>query len=157
MTEAIQKQFELNRITRERALEAIEGLELEQLTRIPEGFNNSLLWNFGHIIVTQQLLSFGLCKQELPIEKELIERYRKGSAPDPNHPNAEADLNYFKANALKWIDLAREYYEEDRFEPFHSYRTSYGVPLLSLEDAIAFNNIHEGLHLGYMMAMKRAR
>ena len=33
--------------------------------------------------------------------------------------------------------------------------TSYNVILKTVEDAIVFNNIHEGLHLGYMMALNR--
>ncbi len=34
--------------------------------------------------------------------------------------------------------------------------TSAGIRLESVEDAIAFNNFHEGIHLGYVMALKKA-
>ena len=38
---------------------------------------------------------------------------------------------------------------------YNSYTTSYNVTLNSIEEAIKFNNVHEGLHFGYAMAMKK--
>ncbi|RMG65283.1 MAG: hypothetical protein D6722_16080 [Bacteroidetes bacterium] len=47
-------------------------------------------------------------------------------------------------------------YEAGRFTAYRRYETSYGVVLASIEDAIRFGNVHEGLHLGYMMVQRRA-
>ena len=146
--------FEINRISRHRALGAIENLTLEQLAMIPKGFNNNLLWNFGHIAITQQLLVVGLsqCVMEVPVA--LIEKYRKGTlASDIDTP--EADLAYFKANFVKLVDQTEQMHSEGHLGAFKEYETSYGVKLTSLKDAVIFNNVHEGLHIGYMMAMKR--
>jgi hypothetical protein len=38
----------------------LSGYNLDQLNTIPEGFNNNLIWNIGHIIVSQQLLVYKL-------------------------------------------------------------------------------------------------
>jgi len=36
----------------------ITPFSLEQLNKIPEGFNNNLIWNIAHCVVTQQLLCY---------------------------------------------------------------------------------------------------
>ena len=36
----------------------IENYTLEQLNHIPEGLRNNLIWNIGHIIVSQQRLAY---------------------------------------------------------------------------------------------------
>jgi len=41
-------------------LEYFDNYTLEQLNKIPEGFSNNLIWNIGHIIVTQQVLIYKL-------------------------------------------------------------------------------------------------
>lgn len=38
----------------------------------------------------------------------------------------------------------------------HITLQALGMDLKNIEDAVLFNNIHEGQHLGYIMAQKRA-
>ena len=146
--------FEHNRITRQRMLDVIGERPFQELIKIPETHNNNLLWNFGHALVTQHLLSFGLCKMELQIPMEIVDRFRKGSSAK-EQVFLESDLDYFKQNATKFIDLTEEYLTNGKFENFTEYPTSYGVVLDSIESAIQFNNLHEGLHFGYMMALRK--
>jgi len=42
-----------------------------------------------------------------------------------------------------------------KFKSFQPYKTSAGVPLNDVEDAIAFNHFHEGIHLGYILALRK--
>lgn len=46
-------------------------------------------------------------------------------------------------------------YERGLFREFKAYQTSYGAKLKDIEQALQFNNVHEGLHLGYMMALRK--
>ena len=39
------------------------------------------------------------------------------------------------------------------FSNFTPYTTSYGYTLTCIEDAIHFNNTHEGMHLGVVIAL----
>jgi len=39
------------------------------------------------------------------------------------------------------------------FTNYSDYETSFGLNLTSIEEAISFNNIHEGIHFGYLLAM----
>ena len=49
-----------------------------------------------------------------------------------------------------------EDYHKGVFKTYNEYTTSYNVTLNNIEKAIMFNNVHEGLHLGYIMALKKA-
>ena len=50
--------FKYIRRNRELFLELVNSLSIEQLNKIPEGFNNNIAWNFGHIVVTTQTLCY---------------------------------------------------------------------------------------------------
>lgn len=147
-------QFRNNRITRERILGSIEGLSIDQLIELPEGYSNSVLWNFCHVAVTQHLLCFKLAGRDPIIPEALIDTYRKGTGSADIKTPLE-DFEYFKANYFKLIDLTEEEYNAGKLDEFNVYPTSYGVVLNNIEEAINFNNIHEALHLGYLMAQKK--
>jgi hypothetical protein len=45
-------------------------------------------------------------------------------------------------------------YDDDFFPDYTAYSTSFGIDLKNIQDAIIFNNMHESLHFGYVMAQK---
>ena len=69
------------RQTRQNILARMADLTLAQLNIIPVGFSNNLIWNFGHVLVTQQLLCYKRSGQEMLVEEEIVNKYRKGSRP----------------------------------------------------------------------------
>lgn len=119
---------------------------------VPEGFNNSLLWNLGHVWVTQKMLHYGLSGLPLGIDDELVNQFRKGSKAIVW---SEETLLKIKADFLQSVDVLERDLSSDIFKEFRSYNTSYNVELTSLEDALWFNNMHEAMHLGYMLAMRK--
>jgi len=46
-------------------------------------------------------------------------------------------------------------YQNGLFEGYKEYTTSIGFNLKSAEEAMVYNNFHEGLHVGVMMAIKK--
>ncbi len=138
--------------TRENVLKSIEGLSLEQLNKIPDGFNNNIAWNFCHIAVVQKLLTYKLSGLEQNIPADLVQTFKKGSAP-LNNISSEV-IDYFKDLYISSITLLEEDYKAKKFQSFSLYPTSYGFDLHHIEDAIVFNCSHEALHLGSIMALK---
>ena len=149
----IDYEMTLLRQTRANIAGIIKSLPLEKLTEIPRGFRNHLFWNAAHVLATQQLLCYKMAGMPLSLDQLFIDRYRKGSVPQPG--DVTADLQVFEANAQTLVDRLESDYAAGRFGDFKSYPTSYGVTLNSVDDAIRFNNVHEGVHLGYMLAMRR--
>ena len=46
-------------------------------------------------------------------------------------------------------------YDEGCFTQYKTYSTSFGLELKNIENAIIYNNIHEGIHLGHVMAQRK--
>ena len=125
----------------------------EALQVIPNGFNNNLIWNLGHILVTQQLLHYGLAQRPLRIPKEWVAKYRKGSKPDSRVPQAEIDA--IRAALESTVDVLAADLQTEMFDQFKPYPTSTGVTLGSIGEALLFNHVHEGIHLGSMLAIRK--
>lgn len=134
-------------------LKFLEGYSNEQLHIIPEGLNNNLFWNIAHVVVVQQALVYKLAGLPMMISNELFEKYRNGSKPTLSTPQEEIDLikNILKESVTK----TKEDYEKGMFSTYTEYTTSTGFNLASVEDAITFNNYHEGTHLGFMLKIKK--
>ncbi len=149
----MEKTFSILQQTRENFLDLVEGLSLEQLNTVPEGCSNNIAWNFGHITVTQQLLCYVVSGYEPKISQELIDKYRKGTKP-------EADITTNELEELKQLTTGTfealvNDYNSGFFTSYKTYSTSYGVELNSIDDAIQFLTVHEGLHFGYAMALRK--
>jgi len=122
---------------------------------IPKGFNNSLYWNAAHCIVTQQLLCYKLSGNKMIIDDELVDLYRKGTKPLGTLPNI-IEVGKVKDLLTTSIEQMEKDYNDGLLKDYNEYPTSYGITLKSVNDAIFFNNMHEALHLGYMMAMVKS-
>jgi hypothetical protein len=46
---------------------------LEQLNKIPEGYNNNLIWNIAHVVVVQQMLVYKYLNSMM-ISDEMVEK-----------------------------------------------------------------------------------
>lgn len=131
----------------------LENLTLEQLNKVPEGFNNNIIWNVAHTIVTQQLLVYKLSAMPMIVNDELVEMYRKGTKVERDVTQAEVDL--IKGLLFSTIEKTKEDYENRVFQTYHEYTVTTKNTLTNVDEAIAFNNFHEGIHLGYVLALKR--
>jgi len=149
----MQRQFDLIRQTRNRFLQLINGLSIEQLNEIPAGMNNNIAWNFGHIVSSQQGLCNGLSGVPVHVPAELTAGYKKGTKPE-GLINQE-DIDQFKKYAVSAIDDLEKGLSENLYTNYTPYETSYGYVLNNIEDAIRFFAVHDALHLGYAMAIKR--
>ncbi|WP_196895876.1 DinB family protein [Aureivirga marina] len=145
--------FKVLHETRQTFLKLIEGLSIEELNTIPKGFKNNIVWNLNHLTVTQQLLCHRLSGETCLVSDEFIDSYRKAT-----FPKHKIELDLFEEQKKLFIDIplqTQKLYEEGHFKNFQPYMTSANVGLDSFESALQFNNYHEGIHLGVMLALKK--
>ena len=126
---------------------------LDQLNTTPQGFSNNLIWNIGHIIVSQQRLVYGLAGLPMNVSDELFNLYKNGTKPTGMTTQAEVDE--LKSLLLPLVETTKADIAAGKFTTYNAYTTSTGFHLGSIEDAMAFNNYHEGLHLGFMMNIRK--
>ena len=136
-------------------LRFLESFSLEQLNKIPQGFSNNIIWNIGHIIVTQQILVYKLSSLPLMVSKEMEETYINGSFPTEKTRQDEVDE--LKKLLLSSVTKTKEDFKKpDFFQNFQQYTTkSTGFTINNALDALAFNNFHEGVHFGITLQIKK--
>jgi len=149
----MEKQFEILRKTRQFLISLLDGLPLEQLNKIPQGFNNNIIWNTGHIVAAQQGVCYRRAGLPLVIDDTLFDKYKPESKPQEQA--TEADVAQIKELLLSTIDDLQRDYENKKFSSYPAWTTRYGVEIKSIEDAISFLSFHDGLHVGYAMALRR--
>jgi hypothetical protein len=149
----VQQVFETTIRSRNMILELLQKHTLEQLNKIPEGFNNNLIWNIGHIIVAQQVLVYKLSGLPMMIADEMVDKYKNGSRPERDVTQAE--LDEIKILLFDSINKTTIDYNNGVFKTYNEYTTSIGFNLKNAEEAIVYNNFHEGLHLGIMMSLRK--
>lgn len=133
----------------------LEKCSLETLNTIPKGYNNNIIWNIGHVLVTYQILCYKLSGLPMNVSEAMVEKYRKGTKPEG--PVSQAEVDEIKKLLETTIKILEDDYNKGVFSNFQEYTVSTtGNTLTSVDDALQFALFHEGLHLGYIMALIRA-
>ena len=134
-------------------LKFFDNYTLEQLNTIPAGMSNNLIWNLGHVVVSQQKLVYALSGLPMLIPDSLFEKYQNGSRPDGKTTQAEVDE--IKKLLSEMVEKTKADFEAGVFKEYHPYQTKTGFHLGTWKEAMEFNNYHEGIHLGIMMSIKK--
>lgn len=141
------------RQTRRLTFNALSGLSEAQFFEMPPGFDNNIAWNLGHILVSQQSLIYRRSGLEMGLSAEMFAMYKPGTSPADWEE--QPDIAPLIEMLLDQPEQLAADYAAGKFErPFEESRTSTGVILRSTFDTMVFNNYHEGLHLGTMLALK---
>jgi hypothetical protein len=149
----MEKQFDILRKTRSHLLHFISDLTIEELNEIPAGFNNNIIWNVGHLLASQQGLCYLRSGNKPVIDEKYFLKYKPDTKPEGFISSAE--LEDIKQLFLSVIDQLESDYGDSLFANYTPWTNRYGIEINSIEDVVKFVLFHEGLHLGYVMALKR--
>jgi len=147
------QQIEKIKSTRTFLLTLIEGLTTEQLNQIPQGFNNNIIWNLAHLVSAQQSICYKRSGLQPIVQDKYFTSYLSGTKPDGFIDSNEVET--IKALLLSTLNEFESDYKKGFFTTYTPVVTRYGVALDNIDDAVNFLPFHEGLHVGYVMALKR--
>ncbi|MCR4032817.1 MULTISPECIES: DinB family protein [Flavobacterium] len=145
--------FEVQKTIREILLKILDNHSLEQLNKVPEGFNNNIIWNVGHCISSQQVLVYKLSGLPTMVSEEFIAKYKKGTKPEGDVSQDEVDE--IKTLLFTTLEKTKKDFESGLFVDYNEYTTSMGFTLRKVQDALDFNNYHEGIHSGMAMNLRK--
>ena len=146
--------FDITLKTRAVYLQTLDSLTLEELNKKPRGFNNTIFWNIKHVVITQQLLTYGLSGLPFLVSEAEIEMFRKGTKSEGKATVEDVEL--LKSQLFSTLEQTIEDYEKGLFKSYTEYTVSTKSTLTTIDEGLAFNNFHEGIHFGYILAMKKA-
>lgn len=148
------KSIDIIRKTRQNVINFVKDLSIEDLNKVPQGFNNNIAWNMGHIIAAQQGVCYRRAGLGLKITDEFFATYKPESKPERFITARE--IEEIERLLFSTLDEFEQDLQAEAFGNYTPWVTRYGVNMDSIEDAITFLPFHEGLHMGYIMALKRA-
>lgn len=146
--------FKTFRITRFHMMRELEGLTDEQMLHIPEGRDDNILWNVGHLLCSLSRLTYVFSGHPLPIPEGYLALFGKDtSARDwKQNPDIQAVVDRF----TELPDQIEHDYREGIFAAYKSLQIVPDNDIASVEEAIAFHCFHEGLHIGKVLTLKEA-
>ncbi|WP_164109341.1 MULTISPECIES: DinB family protein [Sphingobacterium] len=141
--------------TRRAFIQLIDSLTIEQLNEIPTGFNNNIIWNFGHIVVVTPALCYlrsGVSTDTAMVK--YLKSYVKGSKP--TYTVTQEEVDDLKRLAITTIEQIRKDYNAGVFKEIIPFATdTYKETLSAIEEIIQLSAGHDNLHYGYAIAQNR--
>lgn len=145
--------FAITRTSRKILAKFLEDYPLEQLNKVPPGFNNNLIWNIAHIVVVQQMLVYNLSGLPMMVSQQMVDAYKRGTKPERDLTQQEADE--IKLLLTTTIDQTENDFAAGIFKNYSEFTTMTGFNLKTAEEAMAFNYYHEAVHTGVMMSIRK--
>lgn len=145
--------FDIAKASRKVLSQFLENYTLEQLNKMAPGFNNNLIWNIAHIVVTQQRLVYKFSGVPMIISDELFEKYKGGTKP--SHDVRQAEVDEIRSLLFETIDQTEADFNNKFFKNYQEYTASIDVTIKNIEGALSFNNYHEALHMGVIMSIRK--
>ena len=87
------------------------------------------------------------------VEEMFFSEFKPGTKPERYIDGNETEN--IKRLLIDTLDRFMIDYKNKLFQKFTTLKTRYGVELKSIDEAIDFIPYHEGLHSGYVMALKK--
>jgi hypothetical protein len=137
-------------------LQQIEELTTELLNKIPEGFNNNIIWNLGHLISAEQNICYVKSGVPVIIEDKYFSPYLPGTKPTSfvDEKNIAIIKEYF-ISTIDQLNADVEHKLFSNYSPSVVIPKVYGFEVNNIDDALEYLLYHEGFHAGSVMSLKR--
>lgn len=149
----MQSTFDITLSSRNILHKFLTNYSLEQLNKVPEGYNNNLIWNIAHIVVVQQMLVYHLSGLPMLVSQEMVEKYKRDTKPEA--PVTEEEVAQIKGLLYTTLEQTQKDFSEGIFKNYNAFTTMTGFNIRNVQEAMEFNNYHEGVHTGIMMRIAK--
>lgn len=139
------------------AAKLLRELPADCVDDIPPTWKNNARWHVGHLVVTPRLLTYGLLGEPLGVPEDFRRWFGKGSSPSDwagqSIPSFEQLLHDLTAKSEELFTAMASRIDEKFAKP---YATTPGAVLNSVGESLNFSQAHDGIHLGLILALRRA-
>jgi uncharacterized damage-inducible protein DinB len=138
-------------LIRSRTVKWIEAVDPAIVDIMPTNFNNTIHWHIGHILFIQDRITLRLIGKDIAFPEEYNAWFSNGTKPadwTTQPPAVYFLLQELKDQTERLQKQLSGNLTEKLTTPFIHYET--------VEESLGHTLYHEGIHLGYMMALKRA-
>lgn len=143
--------FQQINLVRQNTLNEMENLSEEQADQMPEGFNNTIRWNLGHIYTVQNALLSQFGGKAIEMPSHYLELFAPGTRPadwNGEIPTLHELKQFLAEHPEKLKEALAEQLDEKAAKPFKSLST--------VGEILNFTTYHEGMHVGTIKGLKKA-
>ena len=137
---------EILRASRTRLFQLMEIIDYEILFKIPEGFNNNIIWQIGHCITSQQRHMYMRSGLPMYITKEFMDSFKIGSSP--GSWKTIPDINEVKQLLIETVNHLESDLESGLFVNYEPFNLPIGFQVKNHVQALQAANYHEAEHSG---------
>jgi len=139
------------KICRGYLLQTIKDVSDEQMLIVPDGANNNILWNLGHLAHGHAGLIYGPCGLTPPVPDNYGGLFTSGTSPSTwaEAPPVADVKRVFRESFKQSI----EDYSSGAFDDFTPRDLVPGIAVQNVEQAFGFVCIHEGVHIGSIISI----
>ena len=138
--------FEQLDFVRRQTLSVVREVPEKVSEIIPDGVNNHIKWNAGHIYFVLERFSFSVNQEPTEVPEHYDSLFRPGSKPR-EITSAWPSMNELVDRLEGQVSRIEKLYESRLQETVKSpYTTSKGLKLTTVEEFLSFCLYHEGMH-----------
>jgi len=137
---------EILRASRTRLLQLMETVDYDVLFKIPENFNNNIIWQIGHCITSQQRHMYMRSGLPMYISQEFMETFKIGTSP--RFWKIIPDVNEVKHLLLDTVNHLEKDLESRLFVNYEPVSLPIGFQMKNHLQALQAANFHEAEHSG---------
>jgi hypothetical protein len=140
---------------RQNLLNVLEPVTEEQARIIPPQFNNNILWNAGHTLLTVENFLFSDTGRNSALPPNYKELFSRGTKPEDWTGDVPA-LRKIITELTEQRNRVRIAFAEKLDEPITAqYPFQVEPPPAAVGDILSFAVYHEGTHTGSIRALKK--
>jgi uncharacterized damage-inducible protein DinB len=128
----------------------VENVSEEEAEIIPDGFNNNIRWNLGHIYLDQFLWIQAVTREKSDVPEQFKSWFGYGTSPNDftsNTPSLEELKGLLKEQPRKIKEIYGSRLEEE-FTPIE-------MGIFTIEQVLSRTIFHEGMHLQAIIDLKK--
>ncbi|MGM7681351.1 DinB family protein [Cytobacillus sp. Hm23] len=141
--------FEQMKMWRKWTVQLLRTIPDEVADEIPQGHNNSVRWNAGHILVGWDHTMFPAVNEKRQLPRTYHQMFPRGSKPQSwaeQPPSMEEIINKLEEQPDLIVRSCKGHLDDPLHESFLGMKT--------LGDMLVFHMNHENLHIGIIKSMK---
>ncbi|PKR78387.1 hypothetical protein CEY16_01115 [Halalkalibacillus sediminis] len=141
---------------RNRTLSMLDATDEKFLDEQPDGFNNNIRWNLGHIFVAQEKRIHNVLGAEPEMPANFFESFNRGTSPSDwgsNVPTLIEIRKHLSDQPHRMKEKLTGRTKDLGVEPFD---VTEDYSMKKIEEVVHFMIWHEGLHQGVIIGLKHA-
>lgn len=151
------KEFLFNqlKVIRSNTINAVKELSESQADSVPEGFNNNIRWNLGHVYLVQERFAFGFIPEPILMPDGFTDLFGRDTKPSEwkvQPPTLPELIQLLEDQTSRIQEKLNNRLDEVVAKPF---TMPSGLTLKTIGEFLTFSMYHEGMHVQTIKMLKR--